>query len=349
MAGSAAALDAVVCRADTPLMVGTDTVRSSARFHLQKKLGAGSFGVVYRAIDTMAKCSGSERDSGASAGPLVAIKALQDVYGGRHDTLCALRELSIMRQCHHPNVIGNSSHSRHPAYYPVLRPRHSTGLSPRHDLSLWFVMDYCDLGDLASVMQARIAAAQSQRRRSDSGGGGGGDSKTGEGVGAAAVAPDCCVWGSSHVASILCQLLHGLAYLHARNIVHRDLKPANVLLSSSAAATGKAGSRGPAAPPAGIHLRICDFGLSRQIKPLSSRSKPELSPPPVAAASGGVSEGEAAPPPFGRGGLLPLPSLGRTLTQHVATRYYRAPEMLLLASAYDGAVDVWVRMQRSCC
>jgi serine/threonine protein kinase len=41
--------------------------------------------------------------------------------------------------------------------------------------------------------------------------------------------------------------------------------------------------------------------------------------------------------------LLPLPSLGRTLTQHVATRYYRAPEMLLLASAYDGAVDVWVR------
>ena len=45
----------------------------------------------------------------------------------------------------------------------------------------------------------------------------------------------------------------------------------------------------------------------------------------------------------GGGGEVPglLSGLSRTLTQHVATRYYRAPEMLLLASSYSAAIDLW--------
>ena len=31
----------------------------------------------------------------------------------------------------------------------------------------------------------------------------------------------------------------------------------------------------------------------------------------------------------------------RQLTQHVVTRWYRAPELILLQSQYDNAIDVW--------
>ena len=31
----------------------------------------------------------------------------------------------------------------------------------------------------------------------------------------------------------------------------------------------------------------------------------------------------------------------RQLTQHVVTRWYRAPELILLQSQYDGAIDIW--------
>jgi serine/threonine protein kinase len=54
-------------------------------------------------------------------------------------------------------------------------------------------------------------------------------------------------WSMDHVASISHQLLCGLAYLHSQQIVHRDLKPSNLLLTQQ------------------TRLRICDFGLARQI------------------------------------------------------------------------------------
>ena len=34
-------------------------------------------------------------------------------------------------------------------------------------------------------------------------------------------------------------------------------------------------------------------------------------------------------------------ALPSQLTKHVVTRWYRAPELMLLASEYSGAIDVW--------
>ena len=144
-----ALLAAAIVRPDTPLSVGSARCRPTARFHLVSRLGQGSFGVVFRAVDT-----------GSQAGTCVAFKRLKDIYGSHHDLLCALRELSIMRQCHHPNVIGNSTHrsasapgarpSQH--YYPVLSP--PAPPSPGGpDTSLWFAMDLCELGDLGRLMK----------------------------------------------------------------------------------------------------------------------------------------------------------------------------------------------------
>lgn len=110
-------------------------------------------------------------------------------------------------------------------------------------------------------------------------------------------------WSDQHVKFILYQTLCGLNYLHGANIVHRDLKPSNLLVTEK------------------CEIRICDFGLSREIQTKLPRTRSE-------AASAG--EGAAA------GG--PLPSV---LTKHVVTRWYRAPELMLLASKYDAGVDVW--------
>lgn len=54
-------------------------------------------------------------------------------------------------------------------------------------------------------------------------------------------------FSEQHAASIMRDILHGLAYLHARNIVHRDLKPDNLLCTSNTWP---------------FNVKLADFGLS---------------------------------------------------------------------------------------
>lgn len=64
------------------------------------------------------------------------------------------------------------------------------------------------------------------------------------------------------------------------------------------------------------HVKLCDFGLARSLAPTESWQGGDSSS--VEAAM------EAAP-----------------LTEYVATRWYRAPEILLAEGLYSRAVDVW--------
>ena len=119
-------------------------------------------------------------------------------------------------------------------------------------------------------------------------------------------------WGIDHVKRLLYQTLSGLEYLHSANVVHRDLKPANILVTAS------------------CDVRVCDFGLSRQIKKQRSRGSMEMDMDQEdreSLTSQGKTYGSRAPV--------------RTLTKHVVTRYYRAPELILLSSEYTEAIDVW--------
>jgi len=106
----------------------------------------------------------------------------------------------------------------------------------------------------------------------------------------------------THVTTLLYNLLLGLKYLHSAGIYHRDLKPANCLVNKDCS------------------VKICDFGLSRAVGEPRS---------PTGDEAGRDPDAEEAPP------------LKRALTNHVATRWYRAPELILLQEDYTEAVDVW--------
>ncbi|CAM9475090.1 unnamed protein product [Ectocarpus sp. 8 AP-2014] len=147
-----------------------------------------------------------------------------------------------------------------------------------------------------------------------------------------------------HVKIFLYQMLIGLKYVHSAHVIHRDIKPANVLLNEDCT------------------LKVCDFGLSRVVT-----QEPSTDPDPPAASvvmsaksgklacspmkpsaaiaaatshaaarggEGGGAGSEDDPPPE------PRRILKRQLTKHVVTRWYRAPELILLQD-YNNAVDMW--------
>jgi hypothetical protein len=87
-------------------------------FLMQSKIGEGSYGAVYTALDY--------RD-----GTRVAIKVLQ-CQG--HDSLKLRKEIYILRQCHSPYIVG---------YKGAFQKGNN----------LWIVLEYCSSGSLSDVMQ----------------------------------------------------------------------------------------------------------------------------------------------------------------------------------------------------
>ncbi len=105
----------------------------------------------------------------------------------------------------------------------------------------------------------------------------------------------------SQVKQILYQTLCGLNHMHSAGVLHRDLKPANILVGKN------------------LGVKLCDFNLSREVNvPLD----------PSETVS--VAKKRAN-----------LRLLLEPLTDHVVTRWYRAPELILLSPAYDDKIDVW--------
>eukprot|EP00747_Dinoflagellata_sp_TGD_P060847 gnl/TRDRNA2_/TRDRNA2_152234_c0_seq1.p1 gnl/TRDRNA2_/TRDRNA2_152234_c0~~gnl/TRDRNA2_/TRDRNA2_152234_c0_seq1.p1 ORF type:complete len:560 (+),score=83.08 gnl/TRDRNA2_/TRDRNA2_152234_c0_seq1:2-1681(+) len=104
-------------------------------------------------------------------------------------------------------------------------------------------------------------------------------------------------------------LFVGCSYIHSAGVYHRDLKPANCLVNRIDCC-----------------VKICDFNLSRTVDPLAlGDSSDDLSPFSRDEAD---ASGECITP------------LGRTLTRHVASRWYRPPEVILQLR-YSEAMDVW--------
>jgi mitogen-activated protein kinase 1/3 len=115
-----------------------------------------------------------------------------------------------------------------------------------------------------------------------------------------------------HTTTLLYGLLVGLKYIHSAGVFHRDLKPANCLVNQN------------------CEVKICDFGLARAV-----------------AGEGVLADDEeedvAAESEVGPGGPVIAPTLRkkRAMTAHVVTRWYRAPELILMQKGYTEAIDIW--------
>lgn len=102
--------------------------------------------------------------------------------------------------------------------------------------------------------------------------------------------------------------------MHSAHIVHRDLKPANVLLNLSPVA-----------------IKICDFGLARTLDSsvVDRKRKKRTSDHSTLETGGGIHP------------RTPRQKIQRQLTEHVVTRWYRAPEIIFRAHDYSTEIDVW--------
>ena len=123
------------------------------------------------------------------------------------------------------------------------------------------------------------------------------------------------------------QLVKAIAACHERGVAHRDVKPENILVSRD-----------------GETLKLCDFGFARALpsRKLSSAS-PEIPAGADDPARGApsVADENAAPERKKRIEKPHQRRLSAPLTEYVATRWYRAPELLLGSRAYELNVDVF--------
>jgi len=120
---------------------------------------------------------------------------------------------------------------------------------------------------------------------------------------------------SIEMVNTLCvNLLTGLQYLHSADVYHRDLKPANCFCNQDCT------------------VKIGDFGLARAMG--AQAMQPEM---PNTDDEDEAMDGRPSDAPIVPATL----KLQRHLTSHVVTRWYRAPEVILLQKNYTDKIDVW--------
>ncbi|XP_051956657.1 serine/threonine-protein kinase 35-like [Xyrauchen texanus] len=175
------------------------TLLKAPRYSLIREVGRGSYGVVYEAIARRSgarvavkklRCDAPEKVELA----LAEFWALASIEK-KHENVVQLEECVLQRN----GMAQKMSHGnkRSKQYLRLvetsLKGERILGY-PEEPCSLWFVMEFCDGGDLNQYILSRRPDPRTNR-------------------------------------IFMKQLTSAVAFLHKNNIVHRDLKPDNILIS----------------------------------------------------------------------------------------------------------------------
>lgn len=270
-----------------------------------KILGQGSYGAV---------CSALHKPTQKK----VAIKKMDGVFEDEVDCKRILREVNLLRKLHHPYVVN---------ILDVLEPKNPDSFD-----TLYVVLELAE-SDLKKVIKSAIHLQ------------------------------------IKHIQTVVYNLLCAVKYLHTANVIHRDLKPANVLVNEDCSvkicdfglARSVSGVESASiliqgrkfandkdeeskAEEAGKDVKILGADLAKihHKDDLAEAAQIQMSDLTIEETKEKTIE-EKRKEMSQR--LLKTKdqrkNMKRELTGHVVTRWYRAPELILLEKDYGPAIDMW--------
>ncbi|CAL8341048.1 unnamed protein product [Lota lota] len=169
------------------------------RYNILREVGRGSYGVVYEAVARRSGAKVAVKKLRCDAPENVEL-ALQEFWAlasleKRHENVVQLEECVLQRNGLAQKMSHGNKRSRQYLRLVETSLKGERVLSPPEEpCYLWFVMEFCEGGDLNQFILSRRP-----------------DPRTN--------------------SSFMLQLTSAVAFLHDNNIVHRDLKPDNILIS----------------------------------------------------------------------------------------------------------------------
>eukprot|EP01022_Parablepharisma_sp_SALTPOND_P018883 TRINITY_DN3148_c0_g1_i1.p2 TRINITY_DN3148_c0_g1~~TRINITY_DN3148_c0_g1_i1.p2 ORF type:complete len:535 (-),score=66.93 TRINITY_DN3148_c0_g1_i1:3261-4865(-) len=277
-------------------------------FEIVKLLGSGSYGSVCEAIHKPSRTT-------------VAIKKVLNLFDDKVDCKRVLREVHLLRKLRHPNVV---------RLYEILEPK-----DPKRFDCVYLVLEYAQ-SDIKKLVKSAIHLQK------------------------------------IHIQKLVYNLLVGLKYTHSAGVLHRDIKPANILINEDCSVKicdfglGRSveGVKGTSIKLMKKNLNNLeelqaasddeDVGMKgSQLAKIKTDSEEmtdisaamSFKPQKLTKAEEEKKATEEVKKKEIQSQIHKTRELRRSmkrqLTGHVVTRWYRAPEIILLEKDYGSAVDVW--------